>query len=90
VALQVAWGVIPLGSLLGGFLLQAVSPAAAMTVVAAGMAVTAVAATALAPVRDAGRRTPGASPGASSGASSGGFPGASGPAGAADAAPAPG
>jgi MFS family permease len=60
VALQIAWGVLPLGSLLAGFLLQAVSPTAAMTVVAAGMAVTAVAATALAPVRDAGRRTPGA------------------------------
>jgi hypothetical protein len=43
-----------------GFLLQALSPSAAMTVVAAGMAVTAIAATALAPVRDAGRRTPGA------------------------------
>jgi MFS family permease len=63
VALQVAWGVIPLGSLLAGFLLQAVSPSAAMTVVAAGMTVTAIAATALAPVRDAGRRTPG-TPGA--------------------------
>jgi len=65
VALQVAWGVIPLGSLLAGFLLQALSPAAAMTVVAAGMAATALAATVVAPVRDAGRRTPGASgPGA--------------------------
>jgi MFS family permease len=63
VAVQIAWGVIPLGSLLAGFLLQAVSPATAMTVVAAGMTVTAVAATALAPVRDAGRRTPG-TPGA--------------------------
>src|SRR5579862_9101971 len=61
VALQVAWGVIPLGSLLAGFLLQALSPAAAMTVVAAGMAATALAATVVAPVRDAGRRTPGAS-----------------------------
>jgi predicted MFS family arabinose efflux permease len=61
VALQIAWGVIPLGSLLAGFLLQALSPAAAMTVVAAGMAVTAAAATVLGPVRDAGRRTPGAS-----------------------------
>ncbi|HEV2253604.1 MAG TPA: MFS transporter [Streptosporangiaceae bacterium] len=61
VALQIAWGVIPLGSLLAGFLLQALSPTAAMTVVAAGMAVTALAATALPPVRDAGRRTPGAS-----------------------------
>ena len=53
-ALQLGWGVIPLGSLLAGFLLQAVSPTAAMTAVAAGMAVTAVAATALAPIRDAG------------------------------------
>jgi predicted MFS family arabinose efflux permease len=65
VALQVAWGVIPLGSLLAGFLLQAFSPAATMTAVAAGMAITALAATVVAPVRDAGRRTPGASgPGA--------------------------
>ena len=55
VALQIGWGVIPLGSLLAGFLLQALSPSAAMTVVAAGMAVTAVTATALAPVRRAGR-----------------------------------
>jgi predicted MFS family arabinose efflux permease len=54
-ALQLGWGVIPLGSLLAGFLLQAVSPIAAMTAVAAGMAVTAIAATALAPIRDAGR-----------------------------------
>ena len=61
VALQIAWGVIPLGSLLAGVLLQALSPSAAMAVVAAGMTVTAIAATALAPVRDAGRRTPGAS-----------------------------
>ena len=77
VALQIAWGIIPLGSLLAGFLLQAVSPSAAITVVAAGMAVTAVAATALAPVRDAGRPTRRT-------------PGASGPAGAAGAAPAAG
>jgi MFS family permease len=56
VALQIGWGVIPLGSLLAGFLLQALSPSAAMTVVAAGMAVTAAAATALAPIRQAGRR----------------------------------
>ena len=61
VALQIAWGVIPLGSLLAGFLLQALSPAATITVVAAGMAVTAAAATTVRPVRDAGRRTPGAS-----------------------------
>jgi MFS family permease len=60
VAMQIAWGVIPLGSLLAGFLLQALSPAVAITVVAAGMAVTALAATVVAPVRDAGRRTPGA------------------------------
>jgi predicted MFS family arabinose efflux permease len=60
VAVQVAWGVIPLGSLLAGFLLQALSPSAAMAVVAAGMTLTALAATMLAPVRDAGRRTPGA------------------------------
>jgi MFS family permease len=61
VSVQVAWGVIPLGSLLAGFLLQVLSPPAAMGVVAGGMAVTAVAATALAPVRNAGRKTPGAS-----------------------------
>jgi len=61
VSVQVAWGVIPLGSLLAGFLLQVLSPAAAMAVVATGMAVTAIAATALAPVRNAGRKTPGAS-----------------------------
>jgi predicted MFS family arabinose efflux permease len=61
VALQIGWGVIPLGSLLAGFLLQALSPSAAMTMVAAGMAITAIAATALAPVRDAGRPTSGAS-----------------------------
>ncbi len=76
IALQIGWGVIPLGSLLAGFLLEALSPSATMTVVAAGMAVTAVAATVLAPVRDAGRRTGGAS--------------GPGPAGAADAAPAAG
>ena len=61
VSLQVAWGVIPLGSLLAGFLLQVLSPPAAMGVVSAGMAGTAIAATALAPVRSAGRKTPGAS-----------------------------
>jgi MFS family permease len=59
VSLQVAWGVIPLGSLLAGFLLQVLSAPAAMAVVAAGMGVTAIAATALAPVRNAGRKTPG-------------------------------
>jgi hypothetical protein len=61
VSLQVAWGVIPLGSLLAGFLLQVLSAPSAMAVVAAGMAITAIAATALVPVRNAGRRTPGAS-----------------------------
>ncbi|MGH3289534.1 MAG: MFS transporter, partial [Streptosporangiaceae bacterium] len=81
VALQVAWGVIPLGSLLAGFLLQALSPPAAMTVVAAGMAATALAATIVAPVRDAGRRRP-RTPGASGPAAGG--------AGAAGAAPAAG
>jgi fucose permease len=83
VAVQIAWGVIPFGSLLAGFLLQTMAPSAAMAVVAGGMAVTAVAATALAPVRDAGRRTPGASGPA-------GASGASGPAGAAGTAPAVG
>jgi hypothetical protein len=86
VALQIAWGVVPLGSLLAGLLLAALSPPATMMVVAAGMAVTAVAATALAPVRDAGRRTPGAS-GPASGTASGP---ASRPAGAAGPAPAAG
>jgi hypothetical protein len=46
--------VTPLGSLLAGFLLQAFSPAAAMTFVAGGMGLTAVAATALTPIRNAG------------------------------------
>ncbi len=55
VAVQIAWGVTPLGSLLAGFLLEVLSPSAAMTVVATGMAVTAVTATALAPIRHAGR-----------------------------------
>jgi hypothetical protein len=82
VSVQVAWGVIPFGSLLAGFLLQALSPPAAMAVVAAGMAVAAIAATALAPVRNAGRKTPGA-PGPAGPA---GPPAAAGPAGAAGAA----
>jgi MFS family permease len=51
VAIQIAWGVIPLA----GFLLQALSPPAAIAAVAAGMAATAIAATAIAPVRDAER-----------------------------------
>ena len=61
VGMQVAWGVVPLGSLLAGFVLQVLSPSAAMAVVSAGMAGAAVFATALAPVRNAGRKTPGAS-----------------------------
>jgi MFS family permease len=55
VTLQIGWGAIPLGSLLAGFLLQALAPATTVALIAAGMAVTAVAATALAPIRDAGR-----------------------------------
>ena len=55
VAVQIGWGAIPLGSLLAGVLLQALTPAATMALIAAGMAVTAVAATALPPIRDAGR-----------------------------------
>jgi hypothetical protein len=61
VSVQVAWGVIPLGSLLAGFLLQVLSPRGAMAVIAAGMAGTALTATALAPVRNAGRKTRGSS-----------------------------
>jgi predicted MFS family arabinose efflux permease len=84
VSLQIAWGVIPLGSLLAGFLLQVLTPAAAMGVVAAGMAVTAIAATALAPVRNAGRKTPRASgPAPASGQAAASGPASAGPAGAA-------
>jgi MFS family permease len=54
-SVQIAWGVIPLGSLLAGFLLQVMSPAATMAAAAAGMAVTALAATATRPIRRAGR-----------------------------------
>jgi predicted MFS family arabinose efflux permease len=78
VSVQVAWGVIPFGSLLAGYLLQALSPPAAMAVVAAAMAGTAITASALAPVRNAGRKTPGGSEQAG--------PAAAGPAGAAGAA----
>ena len=55
VAVQIGWGAIPLGSLRAGVLLQAPTPAATMALIAAGMAVTALAATALPPIRDAGR-----------------------------------
>jgi hypothetical protein len=55
VALQISWGTIPLGSLLAGFLLKAFSPGTAMTIVSAGMAVIALIASLLGPVRRAGR-----------------------------------
>jgi predicted MFS family arabinose efflux permease len=55
VALQIAWGTIPLGSLLAGFLLQAFSPSATMGMAAAAMAIVALAATATGPIRRAGR-----------------------------------
>jgi hypothetical protein len=58
VSVQIGWGVTPLGSLLAGFLLQELSPSAAMAVVASGMAVTAAAATTVAPVRLAGQPRP--------------------------------
>jgi predicted MFS family arabinose efflux permease len=55
VALQIAWGTIPLGSLLAGFLLQAFSPSATMGMAAVAMAIVALAATATGPIRRAGR-----------------------------------
>lgn len=55
VAVQVAWGTIPLGSLLGGVLPQALSPASAMAIVAEGMGLVALATTVTAPIRRAGR-----------------------------------
>ena len=58
VSVQIGWGVTPLGSLLAGFLLQELSPSAALAVAATGMAVTAAAATAVAAVRLAGRPRP--------------------------------
>lgn len=58
VALQIAWGTIPLGSLLAGFLLQDLSPSAAIGLVAVGMGVIALAASATGPIRRAGRRDP--------------------------------
>jgi MFS family permease len=58
VALQIAWGTIPLGSLLAGFLLQELSPSVAIGVVAAGMGAVALAASATGPIRRAGRRDP--------------------------------
>lgn len=58
VALQIAWGTIPLGSLLAGFLLQELSPSAAIGLVAVCMAAVALAASATGPIRRAGRRDP--------------------------------
>jgi len=58
VALQIAWGTIPLGSLLAGFLLEDMSPSAAIGLVAAAMGVVALAASATGPIRRAGRRDP--------------------------------
>jgi len=55
VSMQIAWGTIPLGSLLGGFLLEELSPPATMATVSAGMAAVALAATMTAPIRRAGR-----------------------------------
>jgi predicted MFS family arabinose efflux permease len=55
VNLQIAWGAIPLGALLGGFLLQAMAPSTTMGVMAIGMGVIAATATATAPIRRAGR-----------------------------------
>ena len=54
VSLQIAWGAIPLGSLLAGVLLESLSPDAVMGIVAAAVAVTAVAATAAPTMRHAG------------------------------------
>ena len=68
VALQIAWGTIPLGSLIAGFLLQGVGPSRAIAVVAAGMGVVALAASATGSIRRAGR---GPASGAASGAPSG-------------------
>jgi MFS family permease len=57
VTFQVAWGAIPLGSLLAAVLLQSLSPAVTMGIVAALLAVTAVAATADRSMRGAGSAT---------------------------------
>jgi predicted MFS family arabinose efflux permease len=54
VSLQIAWGVIPLGSLLAGLLLAWLSPARVIVIIAIVLAVTAVAATASASMRRAG------------------------------------
>ena len=54
VTFQVAWGAIPVGSLLAGILLSSLSPTATMGIAAAVLAVTAVAATAARSLRQAG------------------------------------
>jgi predicted MFS family arabinose efflux permease len=87
VTMQIAWGTMPLGSLLAGFLLQSLSPPAAMAVIAAAMAAISVTATAVPPVRDAGRRDTAPAADADGDPDNPGIPGN---ADAADAAPAPG
>jgi predicted MFS family arabinose efflux permease len=57
VSFQVAWGAIPLGSLLAGVLLSSLSPVATMGIAASLLAVTAVAATAARSMRRAGSAT---------------------------------
>lgn len=54
VSFQVAWGAIPLGSLLAGVLLSSLSPVTTMGIAASLLAVTAVAATAARSMRRAG------------------------------------
>jgi hypothetical protein len=63
VTMQISWGTIPLGSLLGGVLLQEFTPATAMAMVAAGMGLVALAATAASPIRRAGRGPAAPAPG---------------------------
>jgi hypothetical protein len=55
VALQIGWGVIPFGSLLAGFLLEALSPGTVIALVAASMTLVALTASVLRPIRRAGR-----------------------------------
>jgi len=57
VVFQVAWGVIPLGSLLAGGLLMAMSPASVMAIVALLLGLTAILATTSRPLRNAGSAT---------------------------------
>jgi predicted MFS family arabinose efflux permease len=57
VSFQVAWGTIPLGSLLAGVLLQSLSPVATMGITASLLAVTTIVATAARSMRRAGSAT---------------------------------